>query len=82
MKQRIEEKLQKNLQLKFLEVKNNSYLHKGHIEDDESGETHFAVIVQAEELKGLSQVQAHRKVNQILKEEFSKGLHALEIKIK
>jgi BolA protein len=82
MKQRIEEKLQKNLRLKFLEVKNNSHLHKDHIEGDESGETHFEVIVQAEDLEGLSRVQAQRKINQILKDEFAKGLHALEIRVK
>lgn len=81
MKQRIEEVLQKNLKPKFLEVKNNSHLHQGHLGDDGSGETHFAVIVDAEELKNSGKVAAHRKVNQLLKDEFGNGLHALEIKI-
>ncbi len=81
MKQRIEEKLQKNLQPKFLEVKNNSNLHRGHSGDNGSGETHFAILIEAEELKKISRVAAHRKINHLLKEEFAKGLHALEIKI-
>jgi len=81
MKQRIEKTLEKNLQPKFLEVKNNSHLHAGHLGDDGSGETHFAVIIEAEELKKLNKVQAHRRVNQLLKEEFAWGLHALEIKV-
>lgn len=82
MKQRIEEKLKKNLSPKFLEVKNNSNLHIGHLGDDGSGETHFAVIIESEELQKMGKIQSHRKVNQLLKEEFSNGLHALEIKVK
>ena len=82
MKQRIEEKLKKTFQPKFLEVKNNSHLHAGHLGDDGSGETHFAIVIDAEELKGLSAVNAHRKVNAVLKDEFAWGMHALEIKVK
>jgi len=81
MKKRIEESLQKNLQPKFLEVKNNSHQHSGHLGDDGSGETHFAVIVESEDLQKLNKVQAHRKINGLLKDEFKNGLHALEIKI-
>ncbi len=80
MKQRIEKTLQENLKPKFLEVKNNSHLHAGHAGDNGTNETHFLVTIEAEELKG-NKVSAHRKVNQLLKGEFEKGLHALEIKI-
>jgi len=82
MKQRIEEKLTKNFQPKFLEVKNNSHLHAGHLGDDGSGETHFAIVIEADELKGLSVVNAHRKINSLLKDEFAWGMHALEIVVR
>lgn len=81
MKSRIEKTLEENLKPKFLEVKNNSYLHAGHAGDNGTGETHFAVTVEAEELKSLTRLNAQRKINQLLKDEFAKGLHALEIKI-
>ena len=81
MKERIIEKLKKNLQPNFLEVKNNSYLHKGHLGDNGTNETHFAIEIAAEALVGLNKVAAHRMVNQLLKGEFNNGLHALEIKI-
>ena len=81
MKERIIEKLKKNLQPNFLEVKNNSYLHKGHLGDNGTDETHFASEIAADELVGLNKVAAHRMVNQLLKVEFNNGLHALEIKI-
>ena len=81
MEKRIHQKLTEKLNPKHLEVKNNSYLHKGHAGDNGTMETHFAVIIEAEELKGLSRVKAHQKVNKILEDEFTKGLHALEIKV-
>lgn len=81
MKQRIEDKLQENLDIEFLNIINNSHLHKGHLGDDGSGETHFKVIISAKEFVGLSRVKKHQKINNILADEFNKGLHALEIKI-
>jgi BolA protein len=81
MKQRIEEKLKNNLNPSFLEVKNNSHLHSGHMGDNGTGETHFAIKIAAEELEDLNAVNAHRKINALLKDEFGLGLHALEIKI-
>ena len=82
MKKRIEEKLRKNLNPKFLEVKNNSHLHSGHAGDNGSGETHFAIVIESAELSEMSRVGAHRKVNQILKDEFEMGMHALELVVK
>lgn len=82
MKERIIEKLEKNLQPKFLEVKNNSHLHQGHAGDNGTNETHFAVIISADKFQNLSPVNAHREVNKLLEDEFKKGLHALEIKIR
>lgn len=81
MKQRIEEKLKTNLNPEFLEVVNNSNLHRGHTGDDGSGETHFLIKISSKEFYKLSRIQAHRKINNFLNEEFKNGLHALEIKI-
>lgn len=81
MKNRIEKKLQEKFHPSFLEVKNNSHLHSGHIGDDGSGETHFAITIKSAEFEGLNKVQAHRKINEIVKDEMARGLHALEIKI-
>ena len=81
MKQRIEGKLKNNLNPSFLEVENNSHLHSGHMGDNGTGETHFRVKIAAEELEDLSAINAHRKINALLKDEFGLGLHALEIKV-
>lgn len=81
MKDRIKKILNTQLNPEFLEVENNSYLHAGHMGDNGTGETHFKVVIQSKSLNQLSRVNAHRKINQLLKDEFDKGLHALEVKI-
>ncbi len=82
MRERIIKKLSENLTIKNLEVINKSYLHQGHLGDDGSGETHFDIIISAVDLDSKNQVQNHRKINQLLKDEFEKnGLHALSIKV-
>jgi len=81
MKKIIEEKLQQEFEPTFLEVINNSHLHHGHLGDDGSGNTHFAIRIKAEKLKNMSKVDAHRAIKKILAEEFKMGLHALEIRI-
>lgn len=81
MRERIEKKLSEKLHPEILEVKNNSHLHKGHSGDDGSGETHFAISVKSDLLKDSNKIEAHRKINSLLSNEFKNGLHALEIKI-
>ena len=82
MRERIINKLSENLTIKNLEVINKSNLHQGHLGDDGSGETHFDIVIFAEEFKLGNLLQHHRKINQLLKDEFEKnGLHALSIKI-
>ena len=81
MKNKIEEKLNENLNPTFLNVINNSHLHKGHLGDDGSGNTHFKIEISSPCFEGLNRVQKHQKINKLLQEEFQKGLHALEIKI-
>jgi BolA protein len=81
-KERIEKILTEKLNPEFLFVKNNSALHAGHLGDDGTGETHFLVEIKSQKFNELSRVNAHKIINQALKNEFNSGLHALEIKIK
>lgn len=81
MENRITNRLKTALNPEILEVKNNSHLHEEHLEDAIDGETHFAIKVKSEELSKLRTIEAHRKINSLLAEEFDKGLHALEIKV-
>lgn len=79
--QRIYDILNNNLECLYIEVKNNSHLHRGHLGDDGTLETHYKVIVESDSLKILSRVDAHKAIKRLLKGEFDSGLHALEIKL-
>ncbi len=70
----IEAKLGRVLEPAHLEVINQSHMHSG------SGtETHFKVVVVAEVFADMRLVARHRRVNEVLAEEFAAGVHALSI---
>ena len=48
---------------------------------DGNQETHFKVILNGTNKKITSRLLIHKKINQLLKEEFNCGLHSLEIKL-
>ena len=62
-----------------LEVVDESHLHAGHAGAAPGGETHYSVRIRAAGLAGLSRLGRHRAVNDALKPEFDRGLHALHI---
>ena len=67
----------------FLEVVDQSSLHAGHAGNpNRDAESHFAIKIAAKELDDLSMIKQHRIINNILKDEFDNGLHALSINIK
>lgn len=83
----IETRLVEAFRPERLEVINESHLHAGHhhLEDghdavfDGSGETHFRVRIVSAAFAGMSRIQRHRAVNDVLVEELKAGLHALAI---
>ena len=81
-KKRIEKILIDNFSSWSIEVKDTSFLHQGHNNFSGKNETHFKIILQLKKIKRLKRLSIHRKINKLLEEEFSSGLHALEIKFK
>jgi BolA protein len=76
----IENKLTEALKPERLAVMNESHLHAGHQPSfDGSGETHFRVRVVSPVFDGMSRIERHRKVNELLAEELEAGVHALAI---
>ena len=80
MANRIEVKINDALHPEMLEVKNISHLHEGHAGHDGSGESHFIVKIVSDAFEGLSRVQRHRLVYDLLGDEFGDTLHALSVK--
>ena len=59
---------------------NESRLHAGHKpEFTGGGETHMRIRIISQSFAGLNRVARHRAVNDLLKDEFDAGLHALAI---
>ena len=66
-----------------LEVINESHLHSGHQPGfDGKGESHMRIRMVAERLNGMSRVDIHRSINELMRDEFAAGLHALAIDAK
>jgi BolA protein len=64
--------LSANLNPTGIEIEDESHQHSGH-----RIETHFKVLVVSEVFDGLSRVARQRIINDLLKQEFETGLHAL-----
>ena len=80
-KKKIETILKKNFIGWQAKVNDISILHKGHNNYNGNNETHFSIILNRNNQNKESKLTIHRKINELLKDEFNLGLHALEIKI-
>jgi BolA protein len=79
-------RLQKTLSGHFnpaqVEVIDESSRHAGHAGASPGGETHYRVIIVTPQFSGKSRMERHRMVNDAVKEEFTTGLHALQLILK
>ncbi len=80
MEQRMAELLRSALEPGELEIINESHLHRGHSGDDGTGESHYKLIIVSNRFQGLSRLQRHRWVTQILGSDVEK-IHALSLKL-
>ena len=83
MKNYLEEikiKLKKNIKLEEIDVVDNSHLHSKHKFFDKN-KKHLKIIIKSNFLKNLNQIESHKKIMEILKDDLSEKIHALEIKI-
>ena len=78
---RIKNILEKNFNHHTIVVIDNSHLHKGHNNFDGLLETHIAILLKKKTKIQISRLEIHKIINSLLKEEFNKGLHSLEIRI-
>ena len=78
---RIQNILEKYFDDHIIIVKDNSYLHKGHNNFDGLLETHIAILLKKKTKIKISRLEIHKIINSLLKEEFNRGLHSLEIRI-
>lgn len=83
MRDIIERKLRAYFSPTQLEVLDESALHDGHSGARAGGQTHFRVIICAKAFDGVSPLERHRAIMEVLADEFDSdnphALHALAI---
>lgn len=80
IKEAIETKLVERFAPERLEVINESHQHAGHQPQfDGEGETHFRVRIVSDAFSGMTRINRHRAVNDLLADELAAGVHALAI---
>jgi BolA protein len=77
--------IEKKLKLQFnpihLEIIDDSSKHRSHqaMVGNTFPETHFKVTIVSSQFEGVALLKRHRMINEILKDEFQRGLHALQL---
>lgn len=75
----IRTKLEAAFAPKHLDVRDESAAHEGHAGAREGGETHFRVAIVSSAFDGLSRVERHRRVHDVLDAELKGRVHALAL---
>jgi len=81
MAETIQRKLTEHLYPRSVRVTDQSHQHAGHASAPADGESHFHVEIVSEAFKDLDRISRQRLVYQILNDELSGSVHALELTI-
>ena len=76
----IETALRETFDPTFLEVFDESELHRGHVGFKEGTQTHFKIVISAEIFEKMSRVSRERAVHKALGFKIMHNIHALSIK--
>ena len=64
----------------FLEVIDESELHRGHVGFKEGTQTHFKIVISAKIFEKMSRVSRERAIHKVLGSSTIQEIHALSIK--
>lgn len=81
----LHDQIHQKLQIAFLpstlEVIDETHLHHGHAGVDPTKSSHFRIRISANSFAGLTKIEIHRKINNLLKAELVHEIHALAIEV-
>ncbi len=78
---KIKGKIDQKINPKNITLIDNSKFHTKHKSFD-SNKVHLKIIIESNELKNMTKIEAHKEIFSILKDEMKNKIHALEIEIK
>ncbi len=77
----IEKKIKNNIQLEEIKIIDNTDAHRTH-KSFQKGKLHLILEIKSSYLNKFKRLEAERILMKIIKEEFLKNIHALEIRLK
>ena len=77
----IEKKIKNNVELEQIKIIDNTEAHKNH-KSFQQGKLHLIIEIKSNYLNNLSRLEAEKNLMRIIKDEFKKNIHALEIRLK
>lgn len=79
---RLEAVLKEQFAPSHITISDQSGNHEGHAGARPEGETHYSVKLISGRFSGLNKIARHRLVYDVLGDEFTSGLHALQLVLK
>ena len=76
----IDKTLRESFNPTFLEVIDESELHRGHVGFKEGAQTHFKIVISAKIFEKMSRVSRERAIHKALGSKMMQNIHALSIK--
>jgi BolA protein len=67
------------LEPSFIEVKDDTDKHNGHVNYVAGKASHFELKIISNAFNGMSRIKMHQEIYKILKEEMKSDIHALQI---
>jgi stress-induced morphogen len=71
--------LNKGLSNPMIEIYDLSDSHKNHFESFEDVPSHLKIVIKSKDFNDLPLLKAHRKVKDLLKDAFDRGMHSASI---
>ena len=76
----IKNKLQKQINIEFINIEDKSFLHKNHIGNQE-GKYHLKITLKSNQLSKMSKIDSNKKIYKILNDEIKSFIHSLQLSI-
>jgi BolA protein len=74
----VKNKLQKQINLEFINIEDKSFLHKNH-SGNQAGKYHLKITLKSDVLSKMSKIESNKKIYKILSEELKEFIHSIQI---
>ena len=76
----VKNKIEKNISLEYVNIEDNTFLHKSH-KTHQDGKIHHKLSIKSSRLEKINKIELTKKIYSILDEELKKYIHSIQILI-